>query len=171
MNYINLDMAGVNWPGGGGAPHGDPDPQIDEEGYPKDSEVWPLRVYIGPGPNHDRMDQPEMVGISNWIGSDALGLEEQLGTLVGTNYSVDTLENGRVVGYGQPEGSCTKTLQRGVTMLALQDNLGTVTVGFGGWWMVIGVITKYVTPWKRWKIGWIRLGKVTVMKIQESLTS
>ena len=22
MNYINLDMAGVNWPGGGGAPHG-----------------------------------------------------------------------------------------------------------------------------------------------------
>ena len=26
MNYINLDMAGVNWPGGGGAPHGDPDP-------------------------------------------------------------------------------------------------------------------------------------------------
>ena len=30
-NYINLDMAGVNWPGGGGAPHGDPDPAIDEE--------------------------------------------------------------------------------------------------------------------------------------------
>ena len=23
-NYVNLDMAGVNWPGGGGAPHGDP---------------------------------------------------------------------------------------------------------------------------------------------------
>ena len=58
MNYINLDMAGVNWPGGGGAPHGDPDPEIDEDGYPKDSEVWPLRVYIGPGPNHDQIDQP-----------------------------------------------------------------------------------------------------------------
>ena len=42
-NYINLDMAGVNWPGGGGAPHGDPDPQIDEDGYPKDAEVWPMR--------------------------------------------------------------------------------------------------------------------------------
>ncbi|GIS92358.1 MAG: hypothetical protein CM1200mP21_06530 [Candidatus Poseidoniales archaeon] len=89
-NYINLDMAGVNWPGGGGAPHGDPDPQIDEDGYPKDSEVWPMRVYIGPGPTHDPFDQPGMVGLSNWIGSDALGLEEQMGTLVGTNYSADT---------------------------------------------------------------------------------
>ena len=56
-NYVNLDMAGVNWPGGGGAPcggnHGggepncDPDPQIDPDGYPKDEEVWPMRVYIG----------------------------------------------------------------------------------------------------------------------------
>ncbi|GIS29577.1 MAG: hypothetical protein Ct9H90mP1_3050 [Methanobacteriota archaeon] len=66
-SYINLDMAGVNWPGGEGPPR-DPDPQIDEDGYPKDSEVWPLRVYIGPGPNHDRLDQPGMVGLSNWIG-------------------------------------------------------------------------------------------------------
>ena len=65
-------MAGVNWPGGGGAPHGDPDPQIDEDGYPKDSEVWPMRVYIGPGPTHDQFDQPGMVGLSNWIGSDAV---------------------------------------------------------------------------------------------------
>ena len=57
-NYVNLDMAGVNWPGGGGAPcgngHGggdgncDPQPQIDPDGYPKDEEVWPMRVYIGP---------------------------------------------------------------------------------------------------------------------------
>ena len=54
MNYINLDMV-EHWLGGGGAPHGDPDPQIDEDGYPKDSEVWPLRVYIGPSPNHDQL--------------------------------------------------------------------------------------------------------------------
>ncbi|MEC7273591.1 MAG: hypothetical protein VXV85_08075, partial [Candidatus Thermoplasmatota archaeon] len=55
-NYVNLDMAGVNWPGGGGAPcggnHGpdggcDPAPEIDPDGYPKDEEVWPMRVYIG----------------------------------------------------------------------------------------------------------------------------
>ena len=71
-SYINLDMAGVNWPGAEEPPR-DPDPQIDEDGYPKDSEVWPLRVYIGPGPNHDRLDQPGMVGLSNWIGSDASG--------------------------------------------------------------------------------------------------
>ena len=51
-NYINLDMAGVNWPGGGGAPHGDPDPQIDEDGYPKDAEVWPMSclLYTSPSP-------------------------------------------------------------------------------------------------------------------------
>jgi Zn-dependent M28 family amino/carboxypeptidase len=51
-NYVNLDMAGVNWPGGGGAPcgngHGggdagcDPQPEIDPDGYPKDEEVWPM---------------------------------------------------------------------------------------------------------------------------------
>ena len=132
MNYINLDMAGVNWPGGGGAPHGDPDPQIDEEGYPKDSEVWPLRVYIGPGPNHDRMDQPEMVGISNWIGSDALGLEEQLGTLVGTNYSVDTWKTDVWLDMDRPEVIVYEDTTARSDHASFQDNLGTVTVGFGG---------------------------------------
>ena len=34
-NYVNLDMAGVNWPGGGGAPHSDPNPPVDPVGYPK----------------------------------------------------------------------------------------------------------------------------------------
>ena len=31
-----------------------------------------------------------MVGLANWIGSDALGVEEQMGILVGTNYSEET---------------------------------------------------------------------------------
>ncbi len=131
-NYINLDMAGVNWPGGGGAPHGDPDPQIDEDGYPKDTEVWPMRVYIGPGPNHDSLDQPGMVGLSNWIGSDALGLEEQMGTLVGANYSADTWKTDVWLDMGRPEIIVYEDTTARSDHASFQDNLGTVTVGFGG---------------------------------------
>ena len=131
-NYINLDMAGVNWPGGGGAPHGDPDPQIDEDGYPKDTEVWPMRVYIGPGPNHDHLDQPGMVGLSNWIGSDALGLEEQMGTLVGTNYSADTWKTDVWLDMDRPEIIVYEDTTARSDHASFQDNLGTVTVGFGG---------------------------------------
>jgi len=131
-NYINLDMAGVNWPGGGGAPHGDPDPQIDDDGYPKDSEVWPMRVYIGPGPNHDQFDQPEMVGLSNWIGSDALGLEEQMGTLVGVNLSADTWKTDVWLEMGRPEIIVYEDTTARSDHASFQDNLGTVTLGFGG---------------------------------------
>ena len=131
-NYINLDMAGVNWPGGGGAPHGDPDPQIDEDGYPKDSEVWPMRVYIGPGPNHDSLDQPGMVGLSNWIGSDALGLEEQMGTLVGDGYSADTWKTDLWLDMDRPEIIVYEDTTARSDHASFQDNLGTVTVGFGG---------------------------------------
>ena len=131
-NYINLDMAGVNWPGGGGAPHGDPDPQIDEDGYPKDSEVWPMRVYIGPGPNHDSLDQPGMVGLSNWIGSDALGLEEQMGTLVGDGYSADTWKTDAWLDMDRPEIIVYEDTTARSDHASFQDNLGTVTVGFGG---------------------------------------
>ncbi len=131
-NYINLDMAGVNWPGGGGAPHGDPDPQIDEDGYPKDTEVWPMRVYIGPGPNHDSLDQPGMVGLSNWIGSDALGLEEQMGTLVGANYSAETWKTDVWLDMERPEIIVYEDTTARSDHASFQDNLGTVTVGFGG---------------------------------------
>ena len=131
-NYINLDMAGVNWPGGGGAPHGDPDPQIDEDGYPKDMEVWPMRVYIGPGPNHDSLDQPGMVGLSNWIGSDALGLEEQMGTLVGVNYSAETWKTDVWLDMDRPEIIVYEDTTARSDHASFQDNLGTVTVGFGG---------------------------------------
>ncbi len=132
MNYINLDMAGVNWPGGGGAPHGDPEPQIDPDGYPKDSEVWPLRAYIGPGPNHDKIDQPSMVGLANWIGSDALGLEEQMGTIVGTNYSEDTWKTDAWLDLGRPEILVHEDTTARSDHASFQDNLGTVTIGFAG---------------------------------------
>ena len=131
-NYINLDMAGVNWPGGGGAPHGDPDPQIDEDGYPKDAEVWPMRVYIGPGPNHDSLDQPGMVGLSNWIGSDALGLEEQMGTLVGDGYAADTWKTDVWLDMDRPEIIVYEDTPARSDHASFQNNLGTVTVGVGG---------------------------------------
>jgi len=131
-NYINLDMAGVNWPGGGGAPHGDPDPQIDEDGYPKDPEVWPMRVYIGPGPNHDQFDQPGMIGLSNWIGADALGLEEQIGTLIGVNYTADTWKTDVWLDIDRPEIIIYEDTTARSDHASFQDNLGTVTVGFGG---------------------------------------
>ena len=131
-NYINLDMAGVNWPGGGGDPHGDPDPALDEDGYPKDAEVWPMRVYIGPGPNHDKLDQPGMVGLSNWIGSDALGLEEQMGTLVGLNYSADTWKTSVWQDMDRPEIIVYEDTTARSDHASFQDNLGVVTVGFGG---------------------------------------
>ena len=131
-NYINLDMGGVNWPGGGGAPHGDPDPQIDEDGYPKDTEVWPMRVYIGPGPNHDQFNQPGMIGLSNWIGSDALGLEEQMGTLIGTNYSADTWKTDVWLDMERPEVIIYEDTTARSDHASFQNNLGTVTVGFGG---------------------------------------
>ena len=131
-NYINLDMAGVNWPGGGGAPHGDPNPALDEDGYPKDAEVWPMRVYIGPGPNHDKLDQPGMVGLSNWIGSDALGLEEQMGTLVGMNYSADTWKTNVWQDMDRPEIIVYEDTTARSDHASFQDNLGVVTVGFGG---------------------------------------
>jgi len=131
-NYINLDMAGVNWPGGGGAPHGDPDPTIDESGYPKDEEIWPMRVYIGPGPNHDKLDQPEMVGLSNWIGSDYLGLEEQMGTLIGVNYSSETWKTNVWLDMDRPEIIVYEDTTARSDHASFQDNLGTVTIGFGG---------------------------------------
>ncbi|MBI87562.1 MAG: hypothetical protein CMB67_00825 [Euryarchaeota archaeon] len=131
-NYINLDMGGVNWPGGGGAPHGDPDPQLDEDGYPKDAEVWPMRVYIGPGPNHDRFDQPGMIGLSNWIGADALGLEEQIATLLGTNYSADTWKTNVWLDMDRPEVIVYEDTTARSDHASFQDNLGTVTLGFGG---------------------------------------
>ena len=131
-NYINLDMGGVNWPGGGGAPHGDPDPQIDEDGYPKDTEVWPMRVYIGPGTNHDQFNQPGMIGLSNWIGSDALGLEEQMGTLIGTNYSADTWKTDVWLDMERPEVIIYEDTTARSDHASFQNNLGTVTVGFGG---------------------------------------
>ena len=141
-NYVNLDMAGVNWPGGGGAPcggnHGggepncDPDPEIDPDGYPKDEEVWPMRVYIGPSLDHDIMNQPGMVNLALWIGSDAIGVEEQMSTLVGTGYDSSTWKVDDWLAKDRPEIIVYEDTTARSDHATFQDNLGTVTMGFGG---------------------------------------
>ena len=141
-NYVNLDMAGVNWPGGGGAPcggnHGggepncDPDPQIDPDGYPKDEEIWPMRVYIGPSLDHDVMNQPGMVNLALWIGSDAIGVEEQTSTLIGTGYDSSTWKVDDWLAKDRPEIIVYEDTTARSDHASFQDNLGTVTMGFGG---------------------------------------
>ena len=141
-NYINLDMAGVNWPGGGGAPCGDehgggengcdPDPTPDEDGYPKDAEVWPMRVYIGPSINHDNLDQAEMVYLNEWIGTDAIGVEEQQRILVASNHSEDTWKFDVWMEEGRPEIIVYEDTTARSDHASFQDVLGTITVGYGG---------------------------------------
>ena len=131
-NYVNLDMAGVNWPGGGGAPHGDPATAIDPDGYPKDEEVWPLRVYIGPSLDHDLVNQPEMVNLALWIGADAIGVEEQQSILVGEGFDPATWKVDDWLQRGRPEIIVYEDTTARSDHDSFQRNLGTVTMGFGG---------------------------------------
>lgn len=131
-NYVNLDMAGVNWPGGGGAPHNDPQPTVDPDGYPKDEEVWPMRVYIGPSLDHDQFNQPEMVGLALWIGADAIGVEEQQSTLLGTGFDASTWKVDDWLAKDRPEIIVYEDTTARSDHDSFQRNLGTVTMGFGG---------------------------------------
>ena len=54
-NYLNLDMAGINYPGD-----------------------YALSVYLGPDGSGDVIDQPGMYHMAEWIGSDALDLAYQM---------------------------------------------------------------------------------------------
>jgi len=143
INYINLDMAGVNWPGGGGAPCGDehgggengcdPDPQPDTDGYPKDSEVWPMRIYIGPSLNYNKIDQPDLVYLSQWIGADAINVSMQQGILVGAdNNSEETWKYDVWVEQERPEIIIYEDTTARSDHASFQNNLDTVTLGFGG---------------------------------------
>ena len=141
-NYINLDMAGVNWPGGGGAPCGDehggdgncdPDPQPDDGGYPKDSEVWPMRIYIGPSLNYNKIDQPDMVYLSQWIGADAINVSMQQDILVGSDNNSDSTWKYDVwLEKNRPEIIIYEDTTARSDHASFQDNLGTITLGYGG---------------------------------------
>ncbi|MDA7740227.1 M20/M25/M40 family metallo-hydrolase [Candidatus Poseidoniales archaeon] len=131
-NYINLDMAGVNWPGGGGAPHGDPATTVDPDGYPKDEEVWPMRVYLGPSLDHDVINQPAMVGLTLWIGADAIGVEQQQSILVGEGFAEDTWKVDDWLDRGRPEIVIYEDVTARSDHASFQTNLDTVTIGFGG---------------------------------------
>ena len=160
-NYVNLDMAGVNWPGGGGAPHGDPEPQIDEDGYPKDEEVWPMRVYIGPSLDHDLFNQPGMVGLAQWIGSDAVGVEAQMSTLVGAGHEESTWKVDDWLENDRPEIIVYEDTTARSDHDSFQRNLGTVTMGFGGLVDGTGATTRPATPLRKWRNGWTPRTRIT----------
>lgn len=54
-NYLNLDMAGINYPGN-----------------------YALSVYLGPDGTGDAIDQPGMYHLAEWIGADAFDLSYQI---------------------------------------------------------------------------------------------
>ena len=54
-NYLNLDMAGVNYPGD-----------------------YALSVYLGPDGTGEEIDQPGMYYLAEWIGADALDLSYEI---------------------------------------------------------------------------------------------
>ncbi|HJM19965.1 MAG TPA: M28 family peptidase [Candidatus Thalassarchaeaceae archaeon] len=54
-NYLNLDMAGINYPGD-----------------------YALSVYLGPDGTGEEIDQPGMYHLAEWIGADALNLSYQI---------------------------------------------------------------------------------------------
>ena len=60
-NYLNLDMAGVNYPGD-----------------------FALSVYLGPDGTGDVIDQAGMFHLAEWIGGDALDLAYRNGAGAGS---------------------------------------------------------------------------------------
>jgi hypothetical protein len=76
--------------------------------------------------------QPEMVGLAMWIGSDAIGVEQQQSVLVGTGFEADTWKVDDWLSRGKPEIIVYEDSTARSDHASFQDNLGTVTMGFGG---------------------------------------
>ena len=91
-----------------------------------------MRVYIGPSLDHDVMNQPGMVGLPQWIGSDAIGVEEQMSTLVGVGHDESTWKVDDWLENDRPEIIVYEDTTARSDHASFQDNLNTVTMGFGG---------------------------------------
>ncbi len=122
-NYVNLDMAGVNWPG-----NTTPTDRVGPDGggsYPSAKDDWPLRIYIGPDMDENVINQPGMVWLSAWIGADAINISRQLAIL-----------NGELKQAWEDSGRAGVIINEATTArsdhASFQENLGTVTAGFGG---------------------------------------
>lgn len=121
-NYINIDMGGVNWPG-----NGTPSDRVgptDGGSYPASQENWPFRVYIGPDTDENTINQPGMVYLAEWVGGDALGIEEHLVVINGELKSAWAAagEPGVIINEATTARSDHASFQA----------IDTVTVGFGG---------------------------------------
>ena len=91
-----------------------------------------MRVYIGPTDSFENLSQPGIVYLSEWIGSDALGLEEQIGTLNGEGFDENTWKYDSWIDSDRPEIIVYEDTTARSDHASFQDNLGTVTLGFGG---------------------------------------
>lgn len=91
-----------------------------------------MRIYIGPSLNHANLDQEKMVRLNEWIGADALGVEQQQGVLVASNHSEDTWKYDVWIEEGRPEIIIYEDTTARSDHASFQDNLGTITVGYGG---------------------------------------
>ena len=115
-------------------------PTVDPDGYPKDEEVWPMRVYLGPSLDHDVINQPEMVGLTLWIGADAIGVEQQQSVLIGEGFGEDTWKVDDWLERGKPEIIVYEDVTARSDHASFQDNFGTVTIGIrwlGRWLLVL----------------------------------
>ena len=121
-NYINIDMGGVNWPGNG-TPSDRTGP-TDGGSYPASQDNWPFRVYIGPDTDENTINQPGMVYLAEWVGGDALGIEEELVVINGELKQAwaDAGEPGVIINEATTARSDHASFQE----------IDTVTVGFGG---------------------------------------
>ena len=106
-NYVNLDMAGINWPG-----------------------PYALSAYIGPEVDPDAIDQLEMYRLAEWVGAGPMDLQTQIANgwaaweadgeaAMWTNEYEDA-----VAIYESPTARSDHQ--------PFQENLGTITLGFNG---------------------------------------
>ena len=73
-----------------------------------------------------------MVGLALWIGADAIGVEEQQSTLLGTGFDTSTWKVDDWLAKDRPEIIVYEDTTARSDHDSFQRNLGTVTMGFGG---------------------------------------
>ena len=97
-----------------------------------------MRIYIGPSLNYDKIDQPDMVYLSQWIGADAINVSMQQGILVGNSSCEpkpeceDTWKYDTWIEEDRPEIIIYEDTTARSDHASFQDNLGTITLGYGG---------------------------------------
>ena len=85
-----------------------------------------------PSARHRSMEQGAAYSGGCLCGSDAIGVEEQTSTLIGTGYDSSTWKVDDWLAKDRPEIIVYEDTTARSDHASFQDNLGTVTMGFGG---------------------------------------